>query len=192
MAISDADIASALAAYLECYPDEAEQLSEPLRLLGEGQDFASRRSFPMHVTVGALLVRDAAEILLIEHLAYGITLQPGGHLEPTDPNLLTAAVRELTEETGLDAVDVVPASQRPVYIEFGEVPARPKKDEPVHYHLDIGFAFRTAHANVDVGALQESEVTDAAWYPLAVAERTVGWRIGRAVGAPAPSAEPLP
>ena len=185
VAISDSVIASVLAAYLERYPAEVEQLSEPLRLLGEGRDFASRRSFPMHVTVGALLVREDAEVLLIEHLAYGITLQPGGHLEPTDVDLLAAAVRELTEETGLDPADVLPASQTPVYIEYGQVPARPEKDEPAHHHLDLGFAFTTAHAKVDVGALQESEVTGAAWYPLATAEHLVGQRIGRAISAPA-------
>jgi hypothetical protein len=43
----------------------------------------------MHVTAGALLVR-GAEILLVEHRAYGIVLQPGGHLEPAD---VTLAVR---------------------------------------------------------------------------------------------------
>ena len=64
MAISDSDISGVLAAYLERYPEEAGQMSEPLRLLAQGRDFASRRSLPMHVTVGALLVRDDTEILL--------------------------------------------------------------------------------------------------------------------------------
>ncbi|WP_328774848.1 NUDIX domain-containing protein [Streptomyces goshikiensis] len=53
----------------------------------------------MHVTAGALLVRDGGEVMLIEHRAYGITLQPGGHLEATDTTLLGAALRELSEET---------------------------------------------------------------------------------------------
>ncbi|MGP3950898.1 NUDIX hydrolase [Streptomyces sp. 7N604] len=183
MAISDSDISSALSAYLERYPDEAALLSEPVQLLSQGGDFASRRHFPMHVTVGALLVRGDAEILLVEHRAYGITLQPGGHLEPTDTTLIDAAVRELAEETGVDPHKVLPASQTPVYIEYGRVPARPEKEEPEHYHLDIGYSFVTAHA--DVGRIQESEVRGAAWYPLAVAERLVGHRIARAVGAPA-------
>lgn len=185
MAISDLDISGVLSAYIERYPDETTQLSEPVQLLSQGQDFGWRRTFPMHVTVGALLVRgdaDDAEIMLIEHLAYGITLQPGGHLEPTDMTLIGAAVRELAEETGLDPGKVFPAAQIPVYIEYGKVPARPEKDEPEHYHLDLGYAFVTAQA--DVGRIQESEVTGAAWYPLAVAERLVGHRIARAVSAP--------
>ena len=73
-----------------------------------------------------------------EHRAYGIVLQPGGHLEPADVTLAGAAERELAEETGLD---------------------------PGHFHLDFGYAFTTAGG--DVGRIQESEVTGAGWYPLA-------------------------
>ncbi|MFC4114269.1 NUDIX hydrolase [Nonomuraea zeae] len=180
MAISDADISSAVSAYLGRYPDEAALLSEPVQLLSEGRDFASRRNFRMHVTAGALLVRGGSEVLLVEHRAYGIPLQPGGHLEPDDTSLLEAAVRELAEETGIDPAQVIPASQTPVYIEYGRVPARPQKGEPEHHHLDIGYAFVT---DADMGLLQESEVTGAAWYPLAEAERLVGHRIARAVPA---------
>lgn len=56
MAISDRDILSAPGTYLERYPEDAALLSEPVLLLSQGGDFASRRSFPMHVTAGVLLV----------------------------------------------------------------------------------------------------------------------------------------
>ncbi|MDD9380420.1 NUDIX domain-containing protein [Streptomyces sp. ZAF1911] len=183
MAITDFEIADVLTAYLQRYPQEVGQLAEPVRLLTEGQGFASRRTFPMHVTAGALLVRDGGEVLLIEHRAYGLTLQPGGHLEPTDTTLLGAALRELSEETGINPELVVPLSAHPAYVEFGQVPARPAKDEPDHYHLDIGYAFTTSAA--EVGCIQESEVTGAAWYPLELAERLVGPRIARAATTPA-------
>jgi 8-oxo-dGTP pyrophosphatase MutT (NUDIX family) len=111
--------------------------------------------------------------------AYGITLQPGGHLEPTDTTLVGAAMRELSEETGIDPGRIFPVSMHPAYVEFGQVPARPAKDEPDHYHLDIGYAFATADA--EVGRIQESEVTGAAWHPLDLAELLVGPRIARAV-----------
>ncbi|MEU9505393.1 NUDIX domain-containing protein [Micromonospora sp. NPDC048170] len=137
----------------------------------------------MHVTVGALLVRNGAEVLLVDHLAYGIPLQPGGHLEPTDSTLIDAAVRELVEETGVDPAGLFPASQLPVYVEYGAVPARPAKDEPEHFHLDFGYSFVTTQANV--GRIQESEVRGVAWYPLPVAERLVGHRIARALTTPA-------
>jgi hypothetical protein len=78
MAISNRDISTALESYLECYPEEAALLPEPVRLLSQGGDFSSRWCFLMHVTAGALLVR-GAQILLVEHRAYGILLQPGVH-----------------------------------------------------------------------------------------------------------------
>ncbi|MFJ7193964.1 MULTISPECIES: NUDIX hydrolase [unclassified Streptomyces] len=183
MTISDSGILGTLAAHLERYPDEAEQPSEPMRLLTQDRGFASRRSFPMHVTVGALLVRDGAEILLVEHLAYGITLQPGGHVEPTDTTLVEAAVRELSEETGVDPSHLSLVSSAPACIEYGRVPARPEKDEPEHYHLDIGYTFTTVRA--EAGRIQKSEVTGAGWYPLDLAERLVGHRIARAITTPA-------
>ena len=132
-----------------------------MRLLSQGGDFASRRSFPAHATAGALLVR-STEILLVEHRAYGIFLQPGGHLEPSDATLAGAAERELAEETGIDPGTVSCVSQAPAYVEYGR-------------------ALGTAG---DVGRIQESEVTGAGRYPLAEAERLVGDRIRRAVNAP--------
>lgn len=115
-AISNQDILSALASYLELFPEEAALLPKPVRLLSQGGDFASRRSFPAHATAGALLVR-GTEILLVEHRAYGIFLQPGGHLDPADATLASAAERELAEETGIDPGTVPCVSQAPVYVE---------------------------------------------------------------------------
>ncbi|MFF8429112.1 NUDIX hydrolase [Streptomyces sp. NPDC016566] len=183
--ISHADIAQELAAYLQRYPDEATLLSEPMRLLARG-GCTSRHDFPMHVTVGALLVRAGTEILLVQHRAYGILLQPGGHLEPSDATLVNAALRELAEETGVDPRQVVPASRAPVYVEYGRVPARTAKGEPEHHHLDFGYAFTTR--NADIGQIQESEVTGAGWYPLPEAARLVGRRIQRAAVVPGPAA----
>jgi 8-oxo-dGTP pyrophosphatase MutT (NUDIX family) len=183
MAISDPDITGVVAAYLDRYPNEAESLSEPMRLLTQGNNFASRYTFPMHVTVGALVVR-GDEILLVNHLAYdGILLQPGGHLEPEDVTLLGGAVRELVEEAGVDPSQISPASHAPVYIEYGRVPARPSRNEPAHFHLDLGYSF-TASTQLEIGRIQESEVTGAAWYPLAEAELLVGPRIARAALTP--------
>ena len=53
----------------------------------------------MHVTVGALLV-SGTEILLVEHRAYGIVLQPGGHLEPDNVTLAGVAERLVGQRIG--------------------------------------------------------------------------------------------
>jgi 8-oxo-dGTP pyrophosphatase MutT (NUDIX family) len=179
--ITNRDILGALTAYLERFPEEAAGLSEPARILSGEADCASRRTFPMHATAGALLTRGDT-IMLVHHRAYGIVLQPGGHLEPGDITLCGAAERELVEETGIDPGAVFCVSRVPAYVEFGMVPARPSKDEPAHFHLDFGFAFATADG--DIGRIQESEMNGARWYPLDEAEHLVGHRIGRAVSVP--------
>ena len=132
----------------------------------------------MHVTAGALLLRGDTEVLLVEHRAYQLLLQPGGHLEPEETTLIGAALRELTEETGIDPRVVTPTSQHPSYVEYGQVPARPEIGEPAHFHLDFGYSFVTSG---EIGRIQESEVGGADWYPLATAERLVGARIARTI-----------
>ncbi len=158
-------------------------LREPLELVRGGGGFADRYNYRMHVTVGGLLVRDASQVLVIEHLSYGITLQPGGHTEPYDTSLIAAAVREVTEETGVDPASIRVSSLVPAYVEYGRVPARPHKGEPEHYHLDFGFAMTTE--NGDIGTLQASEITGATWLGLAEAEARIGSRMARAVREPA-------
>jgi 8-oxo-dGTP pyrophosphatase MutT (NUDIX family) len=92
----------------------------------------------MHVTAGALLDR-GTEILLVERRAYGIVLQPGGHLAPADVMLAGAAERELTEETGIDPSMVSRVSQTPCTSSTaGSRPGR-RRDEPDHFHLDFRY-----------------------------------------------------
>lgn len=178
--IADADIAQALDEYRLRHPEEAPGLAEAARMVAQGTALTSRATFPLHVTAGALLLRGGDELLLVEHRAYGIWLQPGGHLEPEDLSLDGAAVRELVEETGIDPARIELGSPLPVYVECGMVPARPDKGEPAHWHLDFGYLFTTDHAT-GVGRLQDEEVTGAAWQPIDEAERLIGPRARRAV-----------
>ncbi|OXM44793.1 NUDIX hydrolase [Amycolatopsis alba] len=182
MPITGTDIRTAVNAYLDHHPDVAAALAEPLAQLDHGTGFASRRTFPMHVTVGALLVRRNTHILLIDHRAYRIKLQPGGHLEPTDTSLAEAALRELTEETSVDPTKISLASTIPTYIEYGAVPARPAKHEPPHFHLDIGYTVTTTDAKIR--QLQEAEVNGASWHALTDAQQHLGARIARAMNTP--------
>src|ERR1019366_2980820 len=90
------------------------------------------------------------------------TYAPGGHLDPADPGLLAAALRELAEETciswqqaasppGLDA-------SRSTSTCTTTLPTRPK--EPAHWHADFRFAFFVTDPAV---LLQLEEVSGYAW-----------------------------
>lgn len=64
---------------------------------------------PGHLTASALVISaDGQQVLLVAHRRIRRWVQPGGHLEPTDPTVAAAALREATEETGLSGLRLDP------------------------------------------------------------------------------------
>lgn len=125
----------------------------------------SRHTFvPGHLTASAFVLspeRDA--VLLIFHKKLGIWVQPGGHIEPEDPSLLHAALREVSEEVGLTLPEGVVAS---VFdLDIHAIPAR--KDEPAHEHFDVRYCFIAPTRDF----MASDEVADARWAPLAQIEQ---------------------
>lgn len=93
-----------------------------------------------HLT-GSGFVLDAARahVLLLHHRRLDRWLQPGGHGEgETEPRLI--ALRELEEETGLTASELLPfPDERILDVDVHRIPARP--GEPEHAHLDLRYGF---------------------------------------------------
>ncbi|ALO93835.1 NUDIX hydrolase [Streptomyces hygroscopicus subsp. limoneus] len=114
MAMTADHIRATLAAYLDACPEDKERLACLSALLDDSAaDLTSRKEFRGHVTAGTVLADPADRVLHIHHLALGRWLLPGGHLEPGDTSLPAAALRELTEETGIPGSAVVPVGRRP-------------------------------------------------------------------------------
>jgi 8-oxo-dGTP pyrophosphatase MutT (NUDIX family) len=157
-------IAETVATYLERHPAEADRLAPLTSALNHPDDLVSRKTFTGHVTCSAIVIDSRARVLHIRHNALNAWLRPGGHLEIQDTGLVDAALREITEETGIPASCLTAVADVPIDIDVHPIPANPAKDEPDHQHFDLCYAFTTAVDDITV-TLQEEEVHDFDWLP---------------------------
>lgn len=175
---------------------EAAHRDAMLALAAAGEPALRRDHWdPGHFTASAFVLspeRDA--LLLIFHGKLDRWLQPGGHLEPGDADPLTAARREVGEETGLGEIELLDAGLAPSALsgfaapffdlDVHLIPAR--KADPAHRHFDLRFLFRARSRHIAAG----DDAVAARWVPLEEVS-TVGtdesvlraWRKLRAAGA---------
>ena len=112
----------------------------------------------VHLTAGVLLLDHARErVLLTLHPKAGKWLQLGGHLEPADRSLRDAALREATEESGIDRISL---SADPVELHAHALGSRFGRCAE---HLDVRFAGWTPPGAEPV---RSEESDDLAWWPV--------------------------
>lgn len=126
-----------------------------------GDPFDRRRFDPGHMTSsGYVLSPEGDDLLLIRHAVLERWLQPGGHVESDDHDMVAAARREIREETGLDAVVLVVPGDAPFDLDVHPIPAR--RGQPAHHHFDVRYLFRARSRGIESG----SDAEHAAWVPL--------------------------
>jgi 8-oxo-dGTP pyrophosphatase MutT (NUDIX family) len=138
------------------------------------QDFLARVAHPWrratlegHLTASAwVLDRTQTQVVMLHHRKLNRWLQPGGHIDDTDESWRAAAMRELTEETGLTQFVAQPDYADLFDVDVHVIPAR--KDEPTHLHYDLRFLF-VADVNADDARafrVNADESHDCRWFPL--------------------------
>ncbi len=161
-----------IAPYLLRFPSEEERLGPCIQFLaGNAHDARiDRTNFDGHLTASAFLIsREMDRLLMIFHKRLARWLQPGGHVDTSDTNLVTAAMREAHEETGvpLESLQLFPINAGdsiPMDIDSHWIPASEKRGEPGHFHHDVRFLFLV---NSETAlAPSQKEVTDIDWFPL--------------------------
>jgi 8-oxo-dGTP pyrophosphatase MutT (NUDIX family) len=116
---------------------------------------------PGHFTASAFILSPKGDaLLLIHHRKLGRWLQPGGHVEPDDVDLLAAARRECAEEVALPDLPLHPRASGPFDLDVHMIPAY--ETSPEHGHFDVRFLFQASSRNFGVG----DEVADARWVAL--------------------------
>jgi 8-oxo-dGTP pyrophosphatase MutT (NUDIX family) len=151
---------SLLRGYVFADEAEAAHLAHMHQLCESVADPFARTTFaPGHFTASAFVLspsRDA--LLLIFHGKLLRWLQPGGHIEPGDADVLAAARREVHEEVGI--TDLTLEQTTPFDLDVHAIPATSR--EPAHAHFDLRFLFRAGSLAFRAG----SDAKDARWVPL--------------------------
>jgi 8-oxo-dGTP pyrophosphatase MutT (NUDIX family) len=118
-----------------------------------------REGPPAHLTASCFVLDAELEhVLLSLHRKGRFWVQFGGHLEPGDPTLPVAALREAEEESGLLQLSLV--SPSPVDLDRHRLSAAFGRCTE---HLDVAFAATADHA-ATTSVSPESD--DVAWWPV--------------------------
>lgn len=139
-------------------PDEhqAALRARYLTHLDRHEDALWRSCRPDHLTASTLVVSPGGDrVLLTLHSRIGRWLQLGGHCEQQDATLLSSALREAREESGIHGLYVEP---QPVQLSFHAVPCGPVR--PAH-HLDVQFV---AVAPEEATPVISAESADLRWF----------------------------
>jgi 8-oxo-dGTP pyrophosphatase MutT (NUDIX family) len=130
-----------------------------LAFLAARADACLRSCEAGHVTASALVADDSGKrTLLTLHPRIGRWVQLGGHCEPADTTLAGAALREATEESGIDGLVIDP---EPLHVDVHPVTCslgRPTR------HLDVRFLVRAPAGAQEV---RSAESDDLRWWSLA-------------------------
>jgi 8-oxo-dGTP pyrophosphatase MutT (NUDIX family) len=152
---------SAIALLSDWQPPEHSQDSlrnAVLAFLDAREDACRRGCVPGHITASALVLdATGGRVLLTLHPRLGRWVQLGGHCEDSDSDILGAALREATEESGVDGLRISPdlaaINVHALTCSLG-VPTR---------HLDLQFV---AHAPAGAQIVVSDESDDLRWWPI--------------------------
>lgn len=158
----DGDCARAraiLEAYEPADEDQADAKACMLQFLTEHpRDAHLRECAPGHLTASAIILHPSGERgLFTHHKKLGRWLQLGGHCDG-DANLPAVALREATEESGIEGLLIDP---EPIDLDIHLIPERP--GEEAHVHLDARFLVRAPEG---ASYVVSEESHDLAWLTL--------------------------
>ncbi|MFZ2586839.1 MAG: NUDIX hydrolase [Alphaproteobacteria bacterium] len=156
------------------FTDEYEHISKIMTLeylRHHSRAFWRDEFVPGHLTSSAWIVNPSrTKVLMMYHKYIQKWLQFGGHADG-NPNLVEVALKEASEETGLDiSLFEVLMNEAIFDVAIVPVPANPKKNEPDHVHFDIRFLLELDDA---IPLPENPEGLDVRWLEFNEAHRLI-------------------
>ena len=141
---------------------ERSDREEILLRLTENRNIFTRENRNAHMTASAWLVnQDFSKVLMVYHNIYDSWSWIGGHADG-EADLLSVAVREAKEETGLQ--HVWPVSEDIFSLEILTVDGHEKRGEYVSSHLHLNLTYLLMADDQDGLRSKADENSDVAWF----------------------------
>lgn len=133
--------------YLLEFPLEKERQSYFLNYLKKhnSNEIIDWNNFAGHIVAsGFIYAKEEEKFLVLYHKDMKMFLYPGGHVDSSDLNILTAAKREVKEETGLSdfkQLKILDNELIPIDIDTHKINYNERLNLPEHYHFDFRYLF---------------------------------------------------
>jgi 8-oxo-dGTP pyrophosphatase MutT (NUDIX family) len=119
------------------FMDEAAYIRRAVAFVEQHEDIFYRELWPAHVTGSAWVVSpDRESVLMLHHRKLDQWFQPGGHADG-DNDVLRVALRETSEETGVDRANIRLVDDAVFDVDIHTILA--SHEAPRHEHIDIRF-----------------------------------------------------
>ena len=141
----------------------------------QNEDAFSRKNVVAHVTASAWVVnKDRSKVLMVYHNIYNSWSWLGGHADG-EIDLLSVAIREVKEESGISCVR--PVSENIFSLESLTVDGHVKKGKYVSSHLHLNVTYLLEADSDEAVTIKEDENSGVAWFTPeeALAKSTEPW-----------------
>jgi 8-oxo-dGTP pyrophosphatase MutT (NUDIX family) len=153
------NIIQQLLSYQRQWKNETARVKRLIGFVSSNTECFERTFESGHVTGSAWVVnREGTHVLLTHHKKLNKWLQLGGHADG-DSDILSVALREVYEESGLEQVEAL--NEGIFDIDIHPIPKR--REEPAHYHYDIRYAFQATGSEAYVVS---DESHDLSWIEI--------------------------
>ena len=164
--------------YSPCCEQEERDKKLILDFIDKNEDAFLRTNSIAHMTASAWVVnRECTKALMVYHKIYNSWSWTGGHADG-DTDLLSVAIREVSEETGVTAR---PVSEYIFSLEVLTVDGHEKRGKYVSSHLHLNVTYLLEADERDALHVCEDENKGVAWFTLeeALKASTEPWFVER-------------